>query len=397
MNAAKNLIRCALQTSRTVSTQRRTSVGFCLQKRRTNRSAIDTGPDVRIRSLHNSSPLLYQRQPALPSCAPIKLSRVMVPDDTNPLGNVHGGTILKMVEQAGDIVATRHCNKDRGGKDPVITVLVRADHIDFLQPMYVGEISQLQAAVTYTSPRSMEVTVDVWAENVLTGIRRHTNTATLWYVAVSPDVEFSVKLSPLPVPPLVGLSPEELDAGQDRYKRQKADRMASSTIKMVAGKVCSCSHASLEDYTVLASQSTLANIVHPSDCIDDYVVGGTLMKMMDNTAGISAIRHCRTFVLTACIDAINFLEPVRNGEVMFFTAWPTFTSNRSIEVAVTCEAEGLLVRRRQVASAFYTFVTLGDPIVPLKVETENEKRHFEEGKKRYIDRKELRHKKDQAT
>ena len=43
--------------------------------------------------------------------------------------------------------------------------------------MYVGEVAQLQAAMTFTSPHSMEVSVDVWAENVLSGERRHTNTA----------------------------------------------------------------------------------------------------------------------------------------------------------------------------------------------------------------------------
>ena len=390
MNATKDFIRYAI--FRTVSIQSRISVGFHLQKQNTNRPSCYVG--LLFRSLHSSSSRLFQRQPALPSFVPIELSRVMVPDDTNPLGNVHGGTILKLVEQAGNIVATRHCNKERGRKVPVITVLVRADHIDFLQPMYVGEISQLQAAVTYTSPRSMEVTVDVWAENVLSGMRRHTNTATLWYVAVPPDVEDVVKLSPVPVPPLKGLSFVEQKSGRERYERQKTERLAFFTMKKVPNKVCICSHTSVEEGTVLASQSTLANIVLPSDCIENYVVGGTLMKMMDNTAGISAIRHCRTFVLTACIDAINFLEPVRNDEVMFFTAWPTFTSNRSIEVEVMCEAEGLQTRRRQVASAFYTFVTLGDPIVPLKLQTIDEERRFEEGKKRYIDRKEQRQKRD---
>ena len=318
----------------------------------------------------------------------------MVPDDTNPRGNVHGGTTLKLVEQAGNIVATRHCNKGRGGKDPVITVLARVDHMDFLLPMFVGEIAQLQAAVTYTSPRSMEVTVDVWAENVLTGTRRHTNTATLWYVAVPPAVQYAVKLGPVPVPPLKGLSFEEQKSGEERYQRQKAERLALVGRRHQKVDFCYNPHPDVERHTVLASQSTLANLVLPSDCIENYVVGGTLMKMMDNTAVICAIRHCRTYVLTACIDAINFLEPVRNGEVMFFTAWPTFTSNRSIEVEVTCEAEGPQGRSQRIASAYFTCVVIGDqgvPIVPLKLQTEVEKRRYMEGKKRYIARKEQRH------
>ena len=347
-----------------------------------------------FRTLHSS--LSVQRQPSLTKSAPVELSRVMVPDDTNPHGNVHGGTILKLVEQAGNIVATRHCNKEKEGKNPVITVLARVDHVDFLQPMYVGEISQLQAAVTYTSPRSMEVTVDVWAENVRTGTRRHTNTATLWYVAVPTggECKASTKLNPVSVPLLKGLSVEEQKRGQERYERQKRERMALNEKRRPSVELSYYPHPDLERGTVLASQSTLANIVLPSDCTNNYVMGGTLMKMMDNTVVICAIRHCRAYVLTACIDAINFLEPVRNGEVMFFTAWPTFTSNRSIEVEVTCEAEGRHGRSQRIASAYFTCVVIEDqavPIVPLKLQTEDERRRFEEGKKRYIARKGEKH------
>ena len=389
MNAVKDVVRYAI--SRTVSMQCKMSMGFHLRKQNGDRPFAQFS--IHRRWIHGSSSRLFQRQPALPSTVPIELSRVMVPDDTNPLGNVHGGTTLKMIEQAGNIVATRHCNKEKGSGNAVLTVLARADHIDFLQPMYVGEISQLQAAVTYTSPRSMEVTVDVWAENVLSGIRRHTNTATLWYVAVPHDVEDAAKLNSVPVPPLKGLTAEEQKSGQERYMKQKTERLAFSMMKKSAINVCNnCSQSTVEECTVAASQSALANIVHPSDCIDNYVVGGTLMKMMDNTAGISAIRHCKTLTLTACIDAINFLEPVRNGEVMLFTSWPTFTSNRSIEVEVTCEAEGLHAKRRQVANAFFTFVTLGDLVVPLRLRTADEERRFKEGLERYIARKEQRQK-----
>ena len=341
-----------------------------------------------------------QRPPALPSSVPIELSRMMLPDDTNPSGNVHGGTILKLVEQAGNIVATRHCNKGKGGKEPVITILVRADHIDFLQPMYVGEISQLQAAVTYTSPRSMEVTVDVWAENVLTGIRRHTNTATLWYVAVPMDVNVGLAqggMKPVPVPPLQGLSAEEQEKGLLRYRKQKAERLAMDESNNDAKMMLSYhSQSDHEAHTVLASQSTLASVVLPSDCIANHLMGGTLMKMMDSTAGMCAIRHCRTNVVTACIDAINFHEPIMNGEVVFVTARFVFTSSKSIEIEVKCVAEGPKVGSRRVAStAYFTFVSIGKDrraqlVPPLILKTDDERKRFEEGLKRYNMRKEQR-------
>ena len=140
----------------------------------------------------------------------------MLPDDTNTSGNVHGGTILKLIEQAGHIVANRHCNQALYDEPelkqlPVTSALVRVDHMDFHQPMYVGEVAQLQAAVTFTSPHSMEVTVDVWAENVLSGERRHTNMARLWYVAVpasSSAWRGDPRLNVKPVPQLQTLTQE---------------------------------------------------------------------------------------------------------------------------------------------------------------------------------------------
>ena len=296
-------------------------------------------------------PTGYPSQPALPSAVPIEISQIMLPDDTNPMGNVHGGTILKLIEKAGFIVSCRHCNgpsSDKETKEPLTTVLVRLEHMDFRQPMFVGEIAQLQAAVTYTSPNSIEVTVDVWAENVITNQRRHTNTATLWYVAIpasvnrkSPSSSVShVGASDLrklvqPVPQLQGLSEQELKEGRKRYEAQKASRVT----KKENGSpqripVCHTPH-SAEDHTVLASQTTLANLVQPSDCtVTGHLTGGSLMKTMDNAAGICAVRHCHSRVVTAGIDEINFYEPITNGEMVFVTTRIIYTSAKSMEVEV---------------------------------------------------------------
>ena len=290
-------------------------------------------------------------QPALSSAVPIEISQIMLPDDTNPMGNVHGGTILKLIEKAGFIVSCRHCNSpsssDSKVKDPLTTVLVRLEHMDFRQPMFVGEIAQLQAAVTYTSPNSMEVTVDVWAENVITNQRRHTNTATLWYVAIPASI--NKKSSPSKVsqagandirklvqavPQIQGLSEQELEEGRKRYEAQKASRVAKKENGSQSIAVCHTPH-SAEDHTVLASQTTLANIVLPSDCtVTGHLTGGSLMKTMDSAAGICAARHCHSRVVTAGIDEINFYEPITNGEMVFVTARIIYTSAKSIEIEV---------------------------------------------------------------
>ena len=273
----------------------------------------------------------------------------MLPDDTNPLGNVHGGTILKLIEKAGFIVACRHCNILSGGKkgeesEPLTTVLVRLEHMDFHQPMFVGEVAQLQAAVTYTSTNSIEVTVDVWAENVITNQRRHTNTATLWYVAILASINHTMKDNTInelgagdlrnliqQVPQIQG---QDLQEGKKRYEAQKMSRAAHKENGSGHIPVCHTPHSS-EDNTVLASQTTLANIVLPSDCtVTGHLTGGSLMKMMDNAAGICAARHCHSRVVTISIDEINFYEPISNGEMVFVTARIIYTRAMSIEIEV---------------------------------------------------------------
>ncbi|KAG9462284.1 hypothetical protein GDO78_014470, partial [Eleutherodactylus coqui] len=92
--------------------------------------------------------------------------RIMRPDDANIAGNVHGGTILKMIEEAGAIISTRHCNSQSGEK--CVAALARVERTDFLSPMSIGEVGHVSAEISYTSKHSVEVQVNVMAENILT-------------------------------------------------------------------------------------------------------------------------------------------------------------------------------------------------------------------------------------
>src|SRR5215475_11324532 len=97
-------------------------------------------------------------------------------DQANSLGNVHGGAIMKLVDEAGALASIRHARS--------LVVTVAMDSMTFMEPIYVGNLVTLDAELTYVGKTSMEVRVSVVAENVLTGIRTHTNTAYLVYVAV---------------------------------------------------------------------------------------------------------------------------------------------------------------------------------------------------------------------
>ncbi|XP_065898173.1 cytosolic acyl coenzyme A thioester hydrolase-like isoform X2 [Dysidea avara] len=331
----------------------------------------------------------------------VEVSRIMLPDDANVVGNVHGGVILSMIAQAGFIVVTRHCNgAPTSDKDkPLLGVLARVEHTDFLQPMYIGELAKLQAKVTYTSAHSIEVTADVWAENLTTGEVRKTNHAILWYVAIkTPDesLHYSKTLTPVAVPPCTSLTDEEQRKGQARYEYQKQDQLNSKQTDPLVLKACDSSSA--EVGTPDHSQSALVHLVLPSDCLTSgHMQGGVLMKLMDECAGIVAARHCRTNVVTISLDATNFISPVVNGELVTLRGRLTFASERSMEIAVTVQAEGMAIgSRRSTNTAYFTYVSVpkgshqAQKIPTLKLVTEKDKIMFEDGKKRYLARKEMR-------
>jgi uncharacterized protein (TIGR00369 family) len=109
----------------------------------------------------------------------ISLNQLMVPEHANALGNVHGGVIMKMVDEAGAIAAMRHAHK------PCVTIAI--DSMTFKQPVHLGQLLVCQARVTYVGKSSIEVQVLVHAENLLTREVTHTNSAYLVYVSLGPD------------------------------------------------------------------------------------------------------------------------------------------------------------------------------------------------------------------
>lgn len=340
-------------------------------------------------------------KPFLPDSTPTETARIMLTDDTNSMGNVHGGTIMKLMEQTGHIVSMRHCNNNPNTQ-PVTTVLARMNQTDFYQPMYVGEIAQVKAAVTYTSNKSMEVSVDVYAENAMTGTKRHTNSARMWYVAVPADVDnYSKTLQPQAVPPLVGMSEEEMTEGHKRYQEQKKARVIEdhifSDLSIMGNTTTTTASGNPEPNTPEASATTLSTGVLPSDCLlTGHMMGGTLMKMMDSAAGICSVKHCRSNAVTACMDAINFHTPVLLGEVVTAKAKVVFTSKRSLVVEVICESEGLRSGSRRITNtAYFTFVSLNSQmraqdIPQLKIVNELEQKKFDILKEMYERKKRAR-------
>ncbi|KAM7404490.1 hypothetical protein PAMP_011834 [Pampus punctatissimus] len=315
-----------------------------------------------------------------------KLSRIMRPDDANIVGNIHGGIILKMIEEAGCIVSTRHCNTQN--EDRCLAVLVRVEKTEFLYPVFIGEVTHVTADITYTSKHSLEVQVKVMAENILTGAKKLANKAALWYVPCSLKNVDKI----MEVPPIKYASAEQEEEGKKRYEAQKMERLETKArIEEVVPPP-----PSPEQHTVGFSQSSLIHLVGPSDCtLHDYVHGGVTMKLMDEVAGIVAARHCNTNIVTASVDAINFHRKIKKGCVVTVTGRLIFISNKSMEIEVLVDAASLVEADKgkyRAVSAFFTFISLDKknkplPVPPLKIDREEEQRRFEEGKARYLHNK----------
>ena len=333
---------------------------------------------------------------------PLIMSRIMIPEDANPEGNVHGGSILKLIAETAFVVSMRHCNgssPDGFSRLPVVTVLARVEHTDFLYPVFLGEVCKIYAAVTFTSERSMEVTAEVWSENLETGSEHLTNRALFWYVAVpfGSALKGSKQLFVAMIPQL-SLNETEQRKAEERYLLQKKDRQARGALLHAAhhGIV----PITTVQHTPYSSCCTLIHVVLPYECLSStgLLQGGPLMKLMDNCALTVATKHCGTNAVTACIDAINFVSPITKGEMVIVKGRLIFTSSRSMIILVTVEADS--TKRdclRMSNEAYFTFVSLDKSGKPLPVpslipQTEEDRKFYQLGKERYEEQKRQRKK-----
>ena len=139
--------------------------------------------------------------------------KVMMPDQANPSGYIHGGELIKMIDNAAGVVAARHCKAD--------IVLARVADVSFLAPVEVGNLVLIHAYLTFVSRASMEVRIDLEAESLMSGDRWLANTAYLIMVSIDDDGK------PREVPPLL-ISTEKqqqlFDEGKARYDAYKKSK-----------------------------------------------------------------------------------------------------------------------------------------------------------------------------
>ncbi len=146
---------------------------------------------------------------------PVRASLTQISDLTSPVnaninGSVFGGVILAIVDKAAAVCAMRHAEK------PCVTVAM--ERVEFLIPIHIGDYIIAEAHINFVGKSSMEVGVEVYAENLSSGERRHTNSCLVTMVAVALDGR------PALVPPLLVETPEEktrFEEAESRHKRRR--------------------------------------------------------------------------------------------------------------------------------------------------------------------------------
>jgi acyl-CoA hydrolase len=140
------------------------------------------------------------------------IARMMLPQDANPSGNVHGGVIMKEIDNAAGIAAAKHSR--------MFCVTASIDRLDFHNPVFVGNLLIVKSSVNMVGNTSMEVGVRVEAEDILAGLVRHIASAYLTFVAMGPD------FTPAKVPPLL------LETEDDRRRNHEALRRKESRLAL---------------------------------------------------------------------------------------------------------------------------------------------------------------------
>jgi acyl-CoA hydrolase len=157
-----------------------------------------------------------------------EMTEIVLPNDTNPLGNLLGGRLMHFIDMTGAMAAYRHAR--------TYIVTAAMDHIDFIQPVHLGNLITLKSSVNRAFNTSMEVGVKVWAEDTQTGAQQHVASAFLVFVAINKEGRR------VRVPEVIPETAEEQRHYADALLRRE-HRIAEATRR----KQEKLAHAALED------------------------------------------------------------------------------------------------------------------------------------------------------
>lgn len=301
----------------------------------------------------------------------VEMVQFVFPEHAGAPGQIHGGRMMQWISQAGTMAAARVA---RG-----TVVLGAMDDIDFLQPVKVGEIAILRAQVEYVGKSSLEVGVRVFAENVATGRRTVTLNSHLVFVAVDDDVK------PRPVREKI----EPADAGEAALHAEARARRETRVARLASKKARSAAET-LEadrDDDVRWKFESVRSVLPEDALFGNLMFPGKMLMDIDEAGGILSMRYCKGFVMTACLDAMDFYAPIFSHEVVVFKAALNYVGSSSLEVGVKVLAEtpwNGQVRHACTAYLAFVHLELGPdglrpaPAPPYDPATPTERRRFDE-------------------
>lgn len=152
-----------------------------------------------------------------PSTSFASMTELVLPNDTNTLGNLMGGRLLHWMDIVSAISAAKHCNR--------VVVTASVDFVDFKSPIALGEIVCLEAKITRAFTTSMEIRIDVWAENMQSGEKRYCNSAFYTFVAVDQSGR------PIPVVKVVPETDEEKEYYDGALRRRELRLISAKRMK----------------------------------------------------------------------------------------------------------------------------------------------------------------------
>jgi len=155
--------------------------------------------------------------PKTPSQSLTINTEVVLPNDTNHVGNLFGGKLMQWVDITAAIAAQRHCGR--------VVVTASINHVSFDNPIKQNSVVTLEAKVTRAFSSSMEIYVDVYVENPATGAKTKCNEAILTFVAIDQNG------SPLPVPPLVPETEQEKKRYDGALRRRQLSLVIAGRMK----------------------------------------------------------------------------------------------------------------------------------------------------------------------
>jgi len=282
----------------------------------------------------------------------------------NPLGTLHGGYALLWMVTTASMAAMKVA------RGPAL--IAHLDNVFFLNPVRLGKNAVVTAWVELVGRTSMEITALLEEEDPYTGHRTLTTAATMTYVAVDES------LRPRPVPTcVIARTPleEELQARalERRRTRKRPPKGEPPPLRPL----------------LPALQRTTYKLVNPEDTLAyNALHGGKLLHLMDEISGITAMLYARGPVVTAAVDATDFLEPVLVGEILEVKAAVTYIGRTSIEVSVQALAMNpYLDKPKHTATSYFTVVHLDSqgrpaPVPPFTPKEEWQKQLAREAEER---------------